>query len=163
MAVKLSTRAQAVKALGLPSSRALDKLIEKGAPAPAPGKRGSARYDVAAIEAWRLARRARVRPVLDLATERAALANVQTKLARLKLREARGELVKAADAEEVLRLIATATRAAVLAIPRRAVLAGVPREHEATLKALVTEALRDLSETKTLAGLGKLAAREDVA
>ena len=103
MSRTLSTRAEAVAALGLPSPRALDRLIERGAPGPRPGKRGTGRYDVAAIEAWRTARQARLSPGLDLTTERAKLAKVQRQLTSLKLREARGELVRAKDAADVQR------------------------------------------------------------
>jgi phage terminase Nu1 subunit (DNA packaging protein) len=151
--VKLATRSEAVKALGLDSPRALDRLIERGAPAPLPGKRGGARYDVQAIEAWRAARKARTAPALDLATERAALARVQRQLAHLKLREARGELIRSADAAAAQRATAGAVRAQLLAVPRRAVLAGLPREHEPLVKRLIAEALRELSEVRTLAGL----------
>jgi len=58
---------------------------------------------VAAIEAWRTARQARLSPGLDLTTERAKLAKVQRQLTSLKLREARGELVRAKDAADVQR------------------------------------------------------------
>lgn len=158
---KLATRAEAVAALSLPSPRALDKLIERGAPAPAPGKRGTARYDVAAIRKWQEARQDRQRPILDLAAERAQLARVQTELTTLKLHEARGELVKAADAERVLRAIATSTKTAILSVPRRAVLTGLPREHEPLIRRLLTESLRELSEVRTLRGLS--AGTEDAA
>ena len=158
---RLATRAEAVKALRLDSARALDRLIERGAPGPRPGKRGSRRYDVPAIRAWRTQREARTRPALDLATERAALAHVQTSLTKLKLREARGELVKAVDAERVLRAIATAAKTELLSVSRRAVLAGLPREHEALVRRLVTEALRELSEARSLRALEDVRERED--
>ena len=161
----LSTRAEAVAALGLESPRALDRLIEKGAPGPAPGKRGGARYDVAAIRQWQAGRKVRTRPALDLAAERAALAHTQNQLATLKLREARGELVTASDAERALRAIVTATKAQLLSVPRRAVLAGVPRDCEPIIKQLLVEALRDLAEVRTLRGLDSIGGRrhEDVA
>ena len=154
---RLSTRAEAVTALSLASPRALDRIIEKGAPAPAPGKRGTARYDVPALRAWMKARGAKAAPALDLATERARLAHVQADLTTLKLREARGELVKASDAERVQRAALAAVRGQLLAVPRRCVLAGVPRVHEPAIKRLITEALRELSAVRTLAELEGLA------
>lgn len=150
MRPRLSTRAEAVHALGLSSPRALDRLIERGAPGPKPGKRGAARYDVEAIAAWRSQRQARTQPTLDLALERAKLARVQTQLTALKVREARGELVKAADAERVLRAITVAAKTQLLAVPRRAVLAGLPRTHEPLVKRLITDALRELADVRTL-------------
>jgi phage terminase Nu1 subunit (DNA packaging protein) len=152
---RLATRQEAVKALGLASPRALDRLIERGAPGPRPGKPGGRRYDVAAIAAWRDARAARQRPTLDLALERAKLAQVQRALASLKLREARGELIRAKDAADVLRGIVAAARAQLLSVPRRAVLAGLPREHEPAIRRLIVEALRELSEARTLAELAR--------
>jgi phage terminase Nu1 subunit (DNA packaging protein) len=157
---KLSTRAEAVAALELPSPRALDRLVERGAPAPRPGKRGTRRYDVAAIDGWRRERQARQRPALDLATERAKLARVQRELTTLKLREARGELIRATDAVDVQRAIATAAKVQLVAVSRRAVLAGLPREHEPLVKRLITEALRDLSAVKTIAALDRLEDRQ---
>jgi phage terminase Nu1 subunit (DNA packaging protein) len=149
----LSTRREAVAALGLPSARALDRLIERGAPLPTPGKRGTARYDVPAIKAWRDAREARRRPTLDLTTERAKLARVQTQLTTLKLQEARGELVKATIAIDVQRSVAGAVRSQLLAVPRRAVLEGLPRVHEPIVRRLIVAALRELSEVRTMAAL----------
>lgn len=150
---RLATRAEAVKALGLPSPRALDRLIEKGAPGPAPGKRGTRRYDVAAMQAWKAQRATEQRPTLDLTQARAKLATTQEKLAALKVRELRGTLIRRTDALEVQRAIATATRTSLLAVPRRAVLAGVPREHEPVLTRLVKDALRELSEVQTFEDL----------
>lgn len=150
---KLSTRAEAIKALGLPSARALDKLLERGAPAPKPGKKGSRRYDVAAIEAWRAERKTRTQPVLDLSAERARLARVQRKLTTLKLRELRGALVRVKDAERVQVAIAGAVKTQLLAVPRRCVLDGLPREYEALVHKHITQALRELSEIRTLADL----------
>jgi phage terminase Nu1 subunit (DNA packaging protein) len=151
--VKLATRSETVAALGLPSPRALDRLIERGAPPPKPGKRGSRRYDVAAIVKWRDERQARLTPTYDLVAERAKLARVQRQLAELKVKEARGQLIRAADAEHVQRSIAAAVRAQLLAVPRRAVLGGLPREHEALVRGLIVEALRELSEVRTVAAL----------
>lgn len=153
MGSTLATRAEAVKALGLASPRALDKLIERGAPSPRPGKRGTKRYDVAAIAAWRDARTARTQPTYDLALERAKLARVQRQLAELKVKEARGSLIRAVDAEHVQRSIAAAVKAQLLAVPRRAVLGGLPREHEPLVRSLIVEALRELSEVRTVAAL----------
>ena len=158
MTPPLSTRAQAVQALGLPSPRALDRLIERGAPGPHPGKRGGPRYDVAAIDAWRQARDARQRPTLDLSLERALLARAQRQLVNLKLREARGELIRAREAADVQRAIAGAARVQLLTVPRRAVLAGLPREHEPLVKRLIVEALRDLAEVRTVAELPRVEA-----
>ena len=149
----LVTRAEAVKALGLPSARALDRLIERGAPGPKPGKRGSPRYDVAAIESWRTTRQARTRPTLDLTIERAKLARVQRQLTTLKVRELRGELIREKDAAAVLRAIAGAAKAQLLAVPRRCVLEGVPRDVEPVIKRLIVEALRELAELRTLSAL----------
>jgi phage terminase Nu1 subunit (DNA packaging protein) len=151
--VTLSTRSEAVAALGLPSPRALDRLIERGAPAPKPGKRGSKRYDVAAIATWRDARQARTQPTYDLTLERAKLARVQRQLAELKVQEARGSLIRAVDAEHVQRSIAAAVKSQLLAVPRRAVLGGLPREHEPLVRTLIVEALRELSEVRTVAAL----------
>lgn len=150
MAGRLVTRADAVAALGLSSPRALDKLIERGAPAPLPGKRGTARYDVAAIEAWRQARQSKLKPALDLSTERAKLAKVQRQFTALKLREARGHLVATKDADAVQRAIAVAVKTQLLAVPRQALLSGLPRAYEALVRRLIVEALRELSEIRTL-------------
>lgn len=164
LAGRLATRAEAVAALGLASPRALDKLIERGAPAPQPGKRGSRRYDVAAIDAWRKARQTRTQPALDLAAERAKLARVQRQLTTLRLREARGELIRAKAVVEVQRAIAGAVKAQLLAVSRRAVLAGLPRDHEPLIRRLVVEALRELSEVRTIATLSRSAdPKEDAA
>jgi len=153
-----------VAALSLESPRALDRLIERGAPGPRPGKPGAARYDVPAIATWRRARAARTRPTLDLCAERAKLARVQRKLTELKLREARGEFIRAKDVASAQRAIAAAAKASLLAVPRRAVLAGLPREHEALVKQLITEALRELAQVQTVAGLNtKGTADEDAA
>lgn len=150
---KLVTRAEAIEALGLPSAKALDRLLEKGAPGPAPGKRGAPRYDVAAILAWREDRQAKSKPTLDLTTERAALARVQRLLTQVKLRQAKGELIRASEAAVVQQAIAGAVKTSLLAVPRRAVLAGLPGEHEALVKRLIVEALRELAEVRTAAGL----------
>jgi phage terminase Nu1 subunit (DNA packaging protein) len=150
---RLSTRAEAVKALNLQSARALDRLIERGAPAPKPGKRGGRRYDVEAIEAWRAQRLARAKPVLDLTTERARLARAQRKLTTLKLRELRGALIRVKDAERVQAAIAGAAKTQLLAVPRRCVLDGLPREHEALVHKHITQALRELSEIRMIAEL----------
>lgn len=164
VADRLATRAEAVAALGLASPRALDKLIERGAPGPRPGKRGTRRYDVPAIEAWRLARQARTRPTLDLAAERAKLARVQRQVATLRYREARGELVRAKDVLQGQRGIAGAVKAALMSVSRRAVLAGLPQEHEPLIRRLVVEALRELSGLRTAAALSRTAdAEEDAA
>jgi phage terminase Nu1 subunit (DNA packaging protein) len=152
MSRPLATRA--VTALVLSTARALDKLLERGAPGPAPGsKRGGRRYDVAAIATWRAERQARLQPTYDLSAERAQLARVQRQLVELKVREARGQLIRAADAEHVQRSIAAAVKAQLLAVPRRAVLGGLPREHELLVRTLIVEALRELSEIRTLAAL----------
>lgn len=161
MGKKLATRAEAVERLGLPSARALDRLIERGAPGPAPGKKGSGRYDVAAIQAWMTARQARVKPTLDLAAERAKLARVQRQLTTLKLREHRGDVVRAKDALLAYQAIAGAVRVQLLAVPRNAVLGGLPREHEALVKRLIVQALRDLSDIRTMAQLGAITAIEE--
>ncbi len=153
MKAQLSTRAEVVKALGLASARALDRLVERGAPPPAPGKRGTARYDVDAIRKWQEKRTTKRQPMFDLVRERARLAHVQVELTELKVREIRGELVRAADAERVQRAMAAAVRAQLLAVPRRCVLDGMPRRHERVVKRLITEALRELSTVRTLADL----------
>ena len=157
----LRTRAEAVRLLGLRSARALDKLVERGAPGPQPGKRGTARWDVEAIQAWRADREARLRPTIDLSLERAKLARVQRQLTALKLREARGELIRAKDAADVQRSIVASARAQLLAVPRRAVLDGLPREHEGLVRRLVVEALRDLSEVRSLRDLRRTVDTED--
>jgi phage terminase Nu1 subunit (DNA packaging protein) len=156
--VKLSTRAEAVKALGT-SARGLDRMIERGAPGPKPGRPGSKRYDVPAIKAWRAERAARVKPNTDLAHERALLCRVQRTFATLKVRQAKGELVRGEDAEAILRALIVATKTALLAVPRRCVLAGLPREHEALAKREIVQALRDLAEVKTLRGLESIGGR----
>ncbi len=157
---ELVTRAQAVLLLELPSARALDRLIERGAPGPAPGKKGSKRYDVPAIERWREERKKRLAPTLDLSVERAKLARVQRKLTSLKLREARGELVRSRDVADIQRAVAAAVKTELLAVPRRAVLAGLPREHEALMKRLIVDALREVSNIRTIADLTKKASAE---
>ena len=155
------TRSEAVSALGLRGPRDLDKLVERGAPAPRPGKRGSARYDLRAIVAWRQARATSAGPALsDLATERAALARVQRELSVLRLQAARGELIQAKDAAEATRAIVVATRTQLLSVPRRCVLAGLPLEHEPTIKRLITEALRELSEVRTVGELERVGGSE---
>lgn len=160
---RLATRAEAVKALGLASPRALDKLIERGAPRPRPGKRGTRRYDVDAIRQWREKRQARTKPTLDLAVERAKLAKVQRQLTTLKLREARGELIRAKDAAQAQRTIGAAVKASLLAVPRRAILVGLPREHEPVIRRLITEALRELSQVQTIAALAAKSTEDDAA
>lgn len=145
---KLGTRAEAVKALGLASPRALDRLIEKGAPGPKPGKRGSRRYDIEAICAWREARRERVKPTLDLATERAQLAQAQRRLTNLKIRQLRGLLV---SKEAVALLDAqrqASVRAAILRLPSDAVQRGIPVQHEPILRDLAEGVLAALARTK---------------
>lgn len=158
MAGRLSTLAGAVAALSLPSPRALHRLIERGAPGPKPGKRGSARYDVAAIDAWRRARESKNQPTMDLAVERTKLTRLQTRLVSLKLRQASGELIPSKVAVDVLGAMAGAVRAQVLAVPRRAVLDGLPREYEPLMKRLLTEALRELADARTVAALKETAA-----
>lgn len=160
---KLSTIAEAVAALGLESQRQLHRLIEAGAPKPAPGARGSRRYDIAAIAAWRNARDKRQRPTLDLAAERAKLARSQRRFTDLKYREARGELVRLRDVIAAERECSGAVRSELMAVSRRAVLAGLPLEHEPLVRRLVIEALRELSETRTRAALVAHRRTEDVA
>lgn len=160
----LATRAEAVTALGLRSPRHLDKLIERGAPGPAPGKKGTARYDVEALRAWVEDRRARVKPMDVLLAERAKQAKLDTQMKRLRLREANQELVPASRAVDVQRAIAGAVRAQVLAVPRRAVIAGLPQEFEPLIRRLLHEALSELAEIQTLARLAATEpAAEDVA
>ncbi|MGE0450214.1 MAG: hypothetical protein AB7Q29_11600 [Vicinamibacterales bacterium] len=162
MARRLATRQEAVQALGLRSVRALERLLEKGAPGPRPGKPGSRRYDVAAIAAWREQRAAQTRPTVDLSAARARLAVTQERLAALKVRELRGLLIRRLEAAAALTAIIAAARASLLAVPRRAVLAGLPREHEPLVRQLVTDALRELSETRTLDALSTRAEAADV-
>lgn len=152
---ELATRAEAVKALGLPSPRALDRLIERGAPGPAPGKKGGRRYNVAAIQKWRTAREARKAPMLDLTTERAKLARVQRKLTSIRLQEARGVLVNASRVADAQRAIYAAAKSELLAVSHRAVLAGMPAEYEPLIKRLIRDALKELSEIPTLQALTK--------
>jgi phage terminase Nu1 subunit (DNA packaging protein) len=147
-AVKLATRAEAVAALGLPSPRALDKLVEKGAPRPAPGRKGSARYDVEAIKAWRQARQEKNQPTLDLTMERALLARAQRRLAVLRTRKLRGELVLREAADAALSTMQAGARAAILRLPTDALQRGVPREHEALLRELCEGVLNSLASKR---------------
>jgi phage terminase Nu1 subunit (DNA packaging protein) len=145
---ELFTRAEAVAALGLRSAKALDRLIEKGAPKPRPGKRGSARYDVEAIKKWREERQARVAPTLDLQAERARLARAQRRLTILKIRQLRGALIPR-DAVVLLDAKRQASvRSAVLRLPTEALQRGVPAEHEALLRELAENVLTTLATTK---------------
>lgn len=145
------TRSGAARALGI-TPATLDRWVDRGAPKRR-GKRGGRLYDVVAVRKWRRDRDAKRQPVLDLAHERAALARVQRELTELKVREARAELVKADDVERVQRAALAAVRAQLLAVPRRCVLAGLPRSHEPLVKRHITEALRELSALRTLADL----------
>ncbi len=144
----LSTRAQAVKALKLASPRALDRLIEKGAPGPRAGKPGSKRYDVEAIQKWRAERKARVKPTLDLQAERAQLAQAQRRLTNLKIRQLRGLLVS----KEAVSLLdgqrQASVRAAILRLPSDAVQRGIPVLHEPILRDLAEGVLAALARTK---------------
>ncbi|MEP7307651.1 MAG: hypothetical protein ABJA98_19280 [Acidobacteriota bacterium] len=148
-----ATHAEAVAALKLPSPRALERLIERGAPGPIPGKRGTPKYDVPAIEAWRQERQQRLKPGADLSAARAKLAGKQTEWISLKLREAKGRVVRVKDVEHALLTILTAFRAEILSVSRRAVLAGLPLEHEALIRSLNIQALQDLSEVRTASAL----------
>lgn len=160
---RLATRAEAVAALGLASSRVLDRLIERGAPGPQPGKKGTRRYDVAAIRTWMAARQARTKPTVDLSSERAKLAKVQRQISTLKLSEMRGDLVRIKEVEDVQRTIAGAVRAQMLAVPRQAVLGGLPIEHEPLVRRLITEALRDLATATTIEQLRRRSREDDAA
>lgn len=153
MAGRLRTLPEAVAELGLPSSRALHKLVERGAPGPAPGKRGGARWDVEAIEAWRRARETKNQPQTDLAIERVKLTRMQTRLVSLKLRQASGELIASKVAVDVLGAMVGAIRAQILAVPRRLVLDGLPRDFEPLAKRALNEALRELSDRRTVDAL----------
>ncbi len=144
---KRSTLGDAVIALGLPSPRALHRLIESGAPGPSPGKRGSQRYDVAAIAEWRKQRdERRRRPDTQLTVERIKDLKLGRQLKSLELRERRGQLISSKDAEAVLQTMVGAVRAEFLSLSRRAVLAGLPREYEPVVRKLIVEALRELFE-----------------
>lgn len=158
---KLATRAEVIEALGLDSPRRLDKMIERGAPGPAPGKKGTRRYDLDALRTWMEERRARMQPVLDLNAERAKLARVQRQLARLKVHAMRKTLVPEKDVVSGWRAVLGATRAQLLAVPRQAVLSGLPREHEPLVKRLITDALRELSEVQSIEQLSKGRTPED--
>lgn len=145
---ELSTLPEAVERLGLRGPKALYRLIEKGAPKPRAGKRGSARYDVEAIKAWREARATRVAPTLDLQAERARLARVQRHLTTLKIRQLRGELIQREAASLALDRIRGSMRAAILRLPTDAIQRGVPTEFEAVLRDLVDGALTTLARQK---------------
>ena len=138
----LLTRSAAAKALGI-TPTALSRLVERGCPVArrASSKGKPALYDVAAIRAWRAERLTHVpAPAPGRERKDAALAE----LAEIRVAKARGELILASEAIAVARDLAETVKAAVLAVPRRAVLAGLPQEHEARVKALLIEALRGL-------------------
>ncbi len=141
---RLETRAGAAVALGIPP-RALDRLLERGAPPPKAGPRGSKRYDVAAIAKWRDERQARIKPALDLAVERAKLARAQRQKLGLEMRVRRGALVSRHDAEELWRGHVLRARARLLQIPAQARVRGVPPAAVAIVDELIRGALEALS------------------
>lgn len=66
-------------------------------------------------------------------------------LAELRYEREAGRLISVEEVEAAQRAVATAAKAALLAVPKRAVLAGLPREHEPLVARLITEALRELA------------------
>jgi phage terminase Nu1 subunit (DNA packaging protein) len=140
----------------------LYKWADAGMPVAVRGRSGRCSlYDEDAVQAWLSERQAgRTRPGLDLAAERAKLTRVQTEVAALKLRAARGDFISSQDADRALRAMATAARAALLAVSARAVLSGVPPEYEATINRLIVESLRELSEARTIRELAAVGYQE---
>ena len=68
----------------------------------------------------------------------------------------RGNAASCCQPEQVVRAernIVAATKTQLLAVARRAVLAGLPRTHEPLVKRFITEALRELADIRTVAGL----------
>ncbi len=118
--------------------------------------------DVEAARTEWSANRSRPRPARAPRAARAdgSLADWQRQIAaercrRLKLENDRrdGQLLPVDQVERAHKAVAAATRASLLAVPRRAVLAGLPKEHEPLVRQLVTEALRELSAIGTMAAL----------
>jgi hypothetical protein len=69
-------------------------------------------------------------------------------LAELRLERESGKLIEVADVEAAQIALVTATKAALLAVPKRATLVGLPREYEELVRGLIVEALRELSGGK---------------
>lgn len=146
---RLATRAEAARALNIPV-RSLDRLVEKGAPVePGAGRR----YSIPALRAWRAARTASQATVADLTLQRAKLAAAQRRLATLRYRRERGELLRRADVVAEGQGVMRVLRARLLALPRAAVQAGgVPLELEPVLRRIVVEALRELARWRPTEG-----------
>jgi phage terminase Nu1 subunit (DNA packaging protein) len=147
---ELKTRAEAAKALKI-APRALDRAIERGAPGPVAGRRGTRRYPVAALRRWLVAREQPEdsgRP--NLTAERARLVGVQRELAELKLAIASGKLIDRAAEDRRDFEIARTVRDSILNVPDRiaselAAESDAARVHE-RLTAELTKCLSSLAD-----------------
>ncbi|MGE3343319.1 MAG: hypothetical protein AB7L71_07770 [Vicinamibacterales bacterium] len=120
---------------------------------------------VSAAEDWQAGRRQKALPI-DVAapfSSRAAsagMADVNREIAIEKLRKMRldsdareAKLLPVDAVERAQRATLAAVRGQLLAVPRRCVLAGLPPEHELLVRRAIVDALRELAEVTTLAGV----------
>ena len=142
---ELATLTEAVARLGLRGPKQLYRLIEKGAPKPRAGKRGSARYDVEAIRVWMERRQERNQPALDLQAERAKLARVDRHLKSLRIRQLKGVLIPRESTDLIYSRVQASVRAAVLRLPVDAIQRGIPGDYEETLREIAEGILASLT------------------
>lgn len=137
----LVTRTDAARALGV-SVRALDRLVERGAPGPRPGPRGGPRYDLEAIRSWQNERAEQHRPVMGLAEERARLAAAQTALTEVRRAILAGDLIDRRREEQRDFTLGRTIRDSVLAIPSRVAALLAAESDPEVVDRLLTEELR---------------------
>ena len=98
------------------------------------------------MERWRAERRERAEAGLSLSDEQAKLAESRRKKIDLEHRVRLGELIERHEVVAEGQAFVRASQTRLLQVPRQASQAGlIPREREPELRALISEACRDLA------------------
>ena len=146
----LVTRAEAARQLDVAPAR-INKWAQDGAPVAVAGARGhSAMYRVEELRAWLQARAERPGDAIALGQEKAKLTRAQTHKVEMEnaLRERR--LIDRGAAVSEGQKVLASVRARLIHAARQCVLRGLPRSHEALVKAVIMEALLELSGWTTV-------------